>query len=106
MTTMKKTLAILMATSIFAAASPVLADDGHQHGASHQTMDEQCAKECDMLLKNCAQEVDSIQQRIMKLRAEINEKGANTYTLEELKTLDMKLKEANETLRALTKPGH
>jgi len=101
---MKKTLAILMATSLFAAAAPVLADDGHQHGASHQTMDEQCAKECEMLLRNCVQEVDSIQQRIMKLQIEIKEKGANTYTLEELKTLNKKLKDANETLRVLEKP--
>ncbi len=101
---MKKTLAILMATSLFATVAPVLADDGHQHGASHQTMDEQCAKECEMLLRNCVQEVDSIQQRIMKLQIEIKEKGANTYTLEELKTLNMKLKEANETLRVLEKP--
>jgi len=67
-------------------------------------MDEQCAKECEMLLRNCVQEVDSIQQRIMKLQIEIKEKGANTYTLEELKTLNMKLKEANETLRVLEKP--
>ena len=57
-----------------------------------------------MLLRNCVQEVDSIQQRIMKLQIEIKEKGANTYTLEELKTLNKKLKEANETLRVLEKP--
>lgn len=102
---MKKTLAIIMATALFAAAAPVLAEDGHKHGASHQAQDEQCAKECDMLLKNCALEVDSIQERITKLRAAISEKGADAYTLEELKILNKKLKEANETLRALTKPG-
>ena len=33
------------------------------------------------------------------------ENGANTYTLEELKILNRKLKEANETLRALNKTG-
>lgn len=101
---MKKTLVILMVTSLFAVAAPVLAEEGHQHGASHQTQDEQCARECDMLLKNCAQEVDGIQQRIKKLQVEIKGKGANTYTLEELKTLNKKLKEANETLRVLEKP--
>ena len=101
---MKKTLVILMALSLFATAAPVLAEEGHQHGASHQAMDEQCTKECEMLLKNCAQEVDSIQQRIKKLSVEINEKGASTYTLDELKVLDRKLKESNEVLKALQKP--
>lgn len=98
-------MVILMATSLFAVAVPVLAEDSHQHGVSHQAQDEQVAKECDMLLKNCAQEVDTIQERITKLKAAISEKGANAYTLEELKVLNKKLKEANETMRALTKPG-
>jgi peptidoglycan hydrolase CwlO-like protein len=101
---MKKTLVILMALSLFAAAAPVLAEEGHQHGATHQAHDEQCTRECEMLLKNCAQEVDSIQQRIRKLSAEINEKGASTYTREELKVLDRKLKESNELLKTLQKP--
>lgn len=102
---MKKKLVMLMAMSLFAATAPVLAEEMPQHGASHQAMDEQCAKECAMLLRNCAQEVDSIQDRIKKLQVEINEKGANTYTLEELKILNKKLKEANDTLRVLLKPG-
>ena len=102
---MKRTLVILMATSLFAAAAPVLAEEAHQHDASHQTQDGQFAKECDMLLKSCAQEVDSLQERITKLKAAISEKGADKYTLDELKILNKKLKEANETMRALTKPG-
>jgi peptidoglycan hydrolase CwlO-like protein len=113
---MKKNLVILMAVALFAVASPVLADemqmDGMkmdettmQHGASHGAMDEKCAKECAMLLKNCKQEVNSIQANIKKLQVEIKEKGANTYTVEELKTLNKKLKEANATLRDLQKPG-
>ncbi|MFZ2949171.1 MAG: hypothetical protein WA003_06770 [Desulfuromonadaceae bacterium] len=102
---MKKTLVILMATSLFAAAVPVLAEEAHQHGATSRTENEQIAKECDMLLKNCAQEVDSIQERITKLKAAISNKGADKYTVEELKILNKKLNEANETLRSLTKPG-
>lgn len=98
---MKRNLAILMALSLFATAAPVLAEEGHQHGASHQAMDEQCTKECAMLLKNCALEVDSLQDRIRKLQVEINEKGANSYTLEELKILNEKLKEANDLLNNL-----
>jgi len=103
---MKKTMVVLMATSLFAAAVPVFAEEVHQHGMDHKSMDEKCAKECEMLLRNCAQEVDTIQQRIQSIKTEINDKGANTYTLEELKTLNAKLKETNETLRSLQKPGH
>lgn len=99
---MKKKLAILMAVSLFAAAAPVLAEEDHQHGATHQTQDEQCARECEMLLKNCALEVDSVQDRIRKLNVEIKEKGATTYTIEELKTLEGKLKEANQLLKDLS----
>jgi len=102
---MKKKLVILVAISLFAVAAPVLADEMPRHGASHQAMDDQCAKECAMLLKNCAQEVDSIQDRIRKLQVEINDKGSNTYTLEELKILNKRLQEANETLRILERPG-
>ena len=57
-----------------------------------------------MLLRNCTQEVDSIQDRIKKLQVAINEKGADTYTREELKILNQKLKEADETLRVLQRP--
>jgi len=99
---MKTRLVTLLAVSLFAVAAPVFAAEG-QHGANHQAMDEQCAKECAMLLRNCAQEVDSIQDRIKKLQIAINEKGASTYTKEELKILNNKLKEANETLRLLNK---
>ena len=101
---MKKSIITLLAVAMVTVSVPVFAME-HKHDASQKTMDEQCAKECDLLLRNCALEVDSIQQRIKKLQVEINEKGANTYTLEELKTLNKNLKEANETLRALNKPG-
>lgn len=102
---MKKAIITLLAVAVVAVGVPALAME-HQHDASNNAMDEQCAKECDMLLKNCALEVDTIQQHIKRLQGEINEKGANTYTLEELKTLNKKLKETNELMRALQKPGH
>ena len=99
---MKKSIITLLAVAMVAVSVPAFAGE-HQHGASHKTMDEQCTRECELLLRNCALEVDSIQQRIKKLQVEINVKGANTYTLEELKTLNKKLKETNETLRVLEK---
>ena len=101
---MKKSIITLLAFAMVAVSVPAFAVDP-QHDASHKkTMDEQCARECDLLLRDCGQEVDSIQQRIKKLQVLINEKGATTYTLEELKILNKKLKEANETLRVLEKP--
>ncbi|MBI5655457.1 MAG: hypothetical protein HZC44_00965 [Geobacter sp.] len=99
---MKKTLVILMATALFAAAVPAMA---MEHGAQHSQQDVECAKECDLLLRNCAQEVDSIQQRIQRIKKAIETNGAKPENLEELRILNKKLKEANETLRSLTKPG-
>jgi peptidoglycan hydrolase CwlO-like protein len=100
---MKKTLVILMATSLFAAAVPAMAVD---HGAMHDQHDEQCAKECEMLLRDCAHEVDSIQQRIQRIQSEIKDKGATTYSLDELKILNQRLKETNALMWSLQKPGH
>ena len=93
---------ILMAMSLFAAAVPAVA---MEHGAMHTQQDEECAKECDLLLRNCAQEVDSIQQHIQRIKKAIEIYGAKPEHVEELKILNKKLKEANETMRALTKPG-
>jgi len=101
---MKKSIITLLAVAMVAVSVPSFAVE-HQNDASHKkTMDEQCAKECDLLLKDCNLEVDSIQQRIKRLQVKIKENGANTYTLEELKILNKKLKDSNEILRALEKP--
>jgi peptidoglycan hydrolase CwlO-like protein len=100
---MKKSIITLLAVAMVAVSVPAFAME-HQHDASMKTMDEECTRECDLLLKDCSLEVDSIQQRIKKLQVAINEKGANKYTLEELKTLNKKLKEATETIRMLEKP--
>jgi peptidoglycan hydrolase CwlO-like protein len=100
---MKKSIITLLAVAMIAISAPAFAIE-HNHDASQKTMSEQCARECEMLLKDCNIEVDSIQQRINKLQVEINEKGASTYTRDELRTLNKKLKEANETLRVLQAP--
>lgn len=100
---MKKTMVILMATALFAAAVPVMAET--THGTMHAQMDEQCAKECELLLKDCNQEVDSIQQRIQKIKSAIETNGAKPEHRADLIILNKKLKEANQTLRDLSKPG-
>lgn len=99
---MRKSLVILMAASLFAAAVPAIA---MEHGAKHAQHDEECAKECDLLLRSCAQEVDSIHQRIQRIKKAIETTGAKPEHAEELRILNKKLKEANDTLKALNKPG-
>jgi len=110
---MKKILAIMVVAGLLGAI-PAFAE--HKKDAAvveqktmtmhtHTQQDADCARECDLLLKECAQQVDSIHERIQKIKSAIETNGAKPENLEELKLLNRKLKEANETLRALTKPG-
>lgn len=61
--------------------------------------------ECLLASKGCKDQVDSIQQRIKKLNTEIK-KGKKVYSADELKKLQQKLKEADDILKDLEKPGH
>lgn len=101
-----KKLLLFVALSLFLAASTAYAHDhsshdSMDHGASHGSTDEQSAKEGDMLLNSCAQQVVSLQRRINKLQAEMAGKQAGTSVRDELKRLEQKLKEANEIARPL-----
>ncbi len=100
---MKKTMVILMATSLFAATVPAMAMD---HGSMHNNPqhDAQCAKECDMLLKDCSHQVDSIQERIRKLQSAIKNKD-NIYTSDQVKILKQKLEDVQKTLADMEKGG-
>jgi hypothetical protein len=60
--------------------------------------------DCLVYGKNCQNAVDSLPERIAKLKTEIA-KGTKVYTAEELKLLERRLKEDNETIRVLNKPG-
>lgn len=93
---MNKRIATALTLTLF-TVMPALAVE---HGPAHKTMDEQCAKECEMLVRNCARETDSLQQKIARLRAEIG-KGTAVYGADELNRLDKKLKEANLILKNL-----
>lgn len=108
---MKKTMLILMAVGLF-SAMPALAEHkkdvkpaAQESTAMHNHQDADCARECDLLLRDCANEVDSIQQRVKKIEAAIKANGAKPENLDELRILNRKLKETNETMRSLTKPG-
>ncbi|UFS71937.1 hypothetical protein LPW11_07025 [Geomonas sp. RF6] len=95
---MKKLMVILAATILMASGTAMAANDakpGH---------DPKCLKECQMLVKNCDREVDSLPQKISKLKTEI-QKGASLYTPDELRTLERNLKESEDLLNNLTYGG-
>jgi len=60
--------------------------------------------ECLLLAKNCANETETIQERIERLHNEIR-KGADVYTPEELNVLDRQLTDEYKYLYDLTKGG-
>lgn len=90
---MKRILAVCVAGIL--ATSPVFA-------AQHE-MNKAQKDECLLASKDCKGSVDSIQQKIKKLDAEIK-KGKKVYSAEELKKLQAKLDEANSMLDTLLGP--
>ncbi|GFO68467.1 hypothetical protein GMLC_20460 [Geomonas limicola] len=103
---MKKALTALMAIALFSAVPALAMEHTGEHAAQHDMSNMDCAKECDMLLKNCAQDVDTLQYKIKKLQAALKQEGADQAQLDRVKALKLKLEEAQATLRALEKPGH
>jgi hypothetical protein len=95
---MKKVLVVLMA-GVLTASMPAFA---LAHGGGHDQADVQCAKDCDMLLKDCSKETDSLQQRISKLEAAIGKEDAAKHVTE-MRALQQKLDEAKELLLNLEK---
>ena len=91
---MKRIAVIILATFALATASPLQ--------AAEMTKEEKDM--CLLASKNCANQMDSLQARIKKLQKEIK-KGTRTYSAEELKKLELKLKEADEILKNLEKGG-
>lgn len=90
---MKKIAIALMAGLFLTASLPVVAET---------TKSEK--DECLLLSKNCATEVDSLQKKVKKLQTEIK-KGTKVYSPDELKTLEDKLKDVNDYIKTLNKPG-
>lgn len=91
---MKRIGIAIMTAVIMSAALPAFAAD----------MTKEEKNQCLLASKGCADEVDSIQQKIRKLNKEIK-KGKRVYTDEEIRKLEQKLKEANDLLDDLLK-GH
>ena len=89
---MRKTAILLLAAFLTTVSVPAFAQE------AKSTKDE-----CLLASKDCKGEVDSIQKKITKLQNEIK-KGKKTYSAEEIKKLEEKLKEANAILDNLMKP--
>ena len=99
---MRKTMMIVLAASLFAASVPAMAMEHPQ--MKNTQHDEQCRKDCDMLLRNCGQEVYSIQERIKRLQQAIQD-NSDQYTREQLKKLRDNLKDTERTLAELERGG-
>jgi len=91
---MKKTVIAVLAVCMLTAAPLMAADTSSSSSAKDQKSRKD---ECLLYAKKCSNSVDSIQENIRKLNQEI-QKGTKTYSPEELKRLDSKLKEANDIL--------
>lgn len=83
---MKIKAIIAGAALMMAAAVPAIAQ---------QTNEEKVI--CELAAKNCLNKADILEKRVKKLNAEIK-KGSKTYSAEELKKLEQKLKETQDLL--------
>lgn len=90
---MKRFTILLMAVFMMSASVPVFAAE----------MTKEQKDQCLLASKDCKNEVDSIQQKIKKLNAEIK-KGNKVYSADEIKKLSAKLNEAEAILDNLMKP--
>lgn len=93
----------LLAAALIILAVPALADEGSmdkmlEHGQQGDK------NECLLVAVNCGNQVDTIQQRIDRIKGEIS-RGIDVYTNDELKRLNRQLDEAEKTLDGLTVGG-
>lgn len=87
----------LLASALMMFAVPVLADEA----AMDRLIEQQRGKdECLLVAMNCKGQVDSIQQRIDKIKKEIG-RGTGVYTNDELKKLNRELDEATRNLEEI-----
>lgn len=86
---MKKSTVVLLAAMMMSASIPAF---------SQQTQEEKVI--CQLAAKNCLNQVDILQKRVKKLNSEIK-KGTKSYSAEDVKKLEQKLKETEELLDKL-----
>jgi len=110
---MKKTsLLSILTLATMLVALPVFSGEGtkgasgeYGYGTQNKSNEQQDKKdECLLLAKNCANETDTIQQKIERLHNEIL-KGSDVYTPDELNTLNRQLSDEYKNYYDLTKGG-
>ena len=102
---MKRKFMFIIALSMLAVGSPVLAHDHGSmpmgQGAPQAPIEDPNAKESELLINKCEQYIGQLHQRIQNLQMEIKGKHVTTSVLDELKKLEQNLKEANVVARSL-----
>lgn len=89
---MKRIAILIMAVFMMSVTVPAFAE-----------MTKEQKNQCLLASKECKSEVDTIQQKIKKLNAEIK-KGTKVYSADEIKKLNDKLKEAEAMLDTMLAP--
>lgn len=87
---MKRVSILILSVFVMSVSVPVFAAE----------MSKEQKDQCLLASKECKTEVDSIQQKIKKLQAEVK-KGTKVYSPDEIKKLTAKLKEAEDILDKL-----
>ena len=93
----------LLAVALLIMAVPVLAEEGSIDRMLDQGQQSD-KNECLLVAVNCGNQVDTIQQRIDRIKGEIS-RGTDVYTTDELRILNGELGEANKTLDYLSFGG-
>jgi len=95
---MKKLAAVLMVVGLF-GAMPVFAAE---HEGMKMDAKDGMKMETKDGMRECALQAETLQQKIKRIQTEIK-KGSKKYSAEDIKKLNAKLKEANDTLDGLGK---
>src|ERR1039457_1429364 len=87
---------MMLSAALMIMAVPALADDGSM-GSRFEQGQQAGKNECLLVAKNCENQVDTIQQRIDRIKGEIG-RGTDVYSSDELRMLNNELEEANKLL--------
>src|ERR1700681_1709687 len=93
----------LLAAALMMLAVPALADEDATDDMLGQGQQDE-KNECLLVSMNCANQVDSIQQRIDRIKGEI-ERGSDVYTNDELRILNRQFEETIKNLEELNMGG-
>ena len=103
-----KTMVCFVSVSLIFVTSSAFA--GHDHGGGNSSggqpsapspADQQASQMAGQLLKNCDQQIESIQRHIYRLQSKIAEKRAVSSVNDQLEVLEQKLTEAKELVRSI-----